>query len=85
MAWSYPLKFRRSQPVGDNVQNQYRPSVAAGDNVQNQSRLSMAYDYQSKVSSVLSGASVRSVPSTAGAGNGQGRKPKSWRTHGIKG
>ena len=42
-----------------------------GDSVQN-----LAYQYQEKVTAVNDSRHYRQPPSTAGAGNGQGRKPK---------
>lgn len=51
--------------------------TAGSDSVQNQSPLDAAHSYQKKVVAIAS-ASPR-IPSTAGAGNGQGRKPK-WKS-----
>jgi len=62
MAWSYPLRF-----AALNDSAQYRPPVVG-----------MAYDYQEKIDKTINGKKVRRIPKTAGAGNGQGRKPH-WR------
>lgn len=70
MAWSYPLRFKKAAP-DDNVQNH---SESYSDSVQN-----LAQRYQQKVACRLNGSYTRTVPRTAGAGNGQGRKPK-WRS-----
>ena len=70
MAWSYPLKFCRG---GDSVQNHLRSS---GDIVQKQNPVDLAWNYQEKIASRLAGTYQKTVPRTAGAGNGQGRKPK---------
>lgn len=59
MAWSYPLRFR-FQPGNDSVQNQAQV---------------IAHEYQEKVTVVCDSVQNRQPPSTAGAGNGQGRKP----------
>ncbi|OJJ13863.1 hypothetical protein BI308_25500 [Roseofilum reptotaenium AO1-A] len=46
------------------------------DSVQN--RQELAFDYQKGMSDRINGIHQRTVPQTAGAGNGQGRKPK-WK------
>jgi len=46
------------------------------DSVQKQSPVNLAYQYQEKVMAVVDSVQKRLPPSTAGAGNGQGRKPK---------
>lgn len=48
---------------------------AGNDNVQNR----IAHSYQTKVADRLKGDYTRTIPRTAGAGNGQGRKPK-WKS-----
>lgn len=40
--------------------------------------MQLAFDFQSRIAEAMRGNSGRKVPRTAGAGNGQGRKPK-WR------
>lgn len=72
MAWSYPRRFSRSP--GESLRNR----AALRDIVQKRPHLEDAFAYQALVDAALSGASARRVPRTAGAGNGQGRKPK-WR------
>lgn len=71
MAWSYPLRFRRS-PM-DCVQNQHPAVTAGSDLVRN-----LAHKYQERVAKA--GTKPKRVPVRAGAGNGQGRKPK-WKSH----
>ena len=46
------------------------------DSVQNQE--AVAHDYQKKIGNRLNGTHQKTIPRTAGAGNGQGRKPQ-WR------
>lgn len=48
--------------------------TAGADSVQNQSPLDVAYSYQKKIAVI--GENRKRIPPTAGAGNGQGRKPK---------
>ena len=74
MAWSYPRRFSRRP--GESVRKCVR--AAPTDNVQNHPPLEDAFAYQTLVDAALSAATSRRVPRTAGAGNGQGRKPK-WR------
>lgn len=50
----------------------FRPE---GDSVQNP-KLNLAHSYQAKITAVNDSVHYRQPPSTAGAGNGQGRKPK---------
>ncbi len=63
-AWNYPKKF-------DFVQNQNRTVI---DSVQNQ--FDLAHQYQEKIFKINNNSVSKKVPKTAGAGNGQGRKPK---------
>lgn len=65
MAWSYPFRRPRDdlrRPPSNSVQN----------------REEIAHNYQKKISDRLMGCTNRPIPRTAGAGNGQGRKPK-WK------
>lgn len=73
MAWSYPLRFKQ---VDDSVRNQ---SGTLGDSARNQ--IAIAHKYQVGVQQRLrlEDTYARKVPRTAGAGNGQGRKPK-WKS-----
>lgn len=66
MAWSYPLRFTPA-PGDDCVQNP------------RQREERFAHLYQEKVARTLAGSRKKKVPRTAGAGNGQGRKPK-WKS-----
>lgn len=72
MAWSYPRRFSRSP--GESL----RSRAAPADKVQNRPPLEDAFAYQALVDAALAGGRARRVPRTAGAGNGQGRKPE-WR------
>lgn len=65
MAWSYPSRFRRSLP----------------DSVQNQPPVQVAHSYQQRITGITAATDFvqKRVPLTAGAGNGQGRKP-SWKS-----
>ena len=63
-AWHYPKKF-------DSVRNHSR---TLDDSVQNQ--LHLAKKYQEKIFNINNNSVSKKVPKTAGAGNGQGRKPK---------
>lgn len=55
-----------------------RFSRPGDDSVQNRSPLQLANEYQQKIGKI-GGNSKKQVPRTAGAGNGQGRKPK-WKS-----
>ncbi len=62
MAWSYPARFKKS-PGDDSVRNRDRR---------------MAHDYQQGIAQRIAGTHTKTIPKTAGAGNGQGRKPE-WK------
>lgn len=51
----------------------FRPD---NDSVQNHGTVEIAHSYQQKVTAIIDNVQNRQPPSTAGAGNGQGRKPK---------
>lgn len=64
----------------DSMAWSYPQKFTAGDdNVQKHHPLEMAHQYQIGVADRIKGVYQRPIPKTAGAGNGQGRKPK-WKS-----
>ena len=73
MAWSYPRKF-------DSVQkNLKQPLIDSESQSPKEKELCLAQEYQQKISVILNNSVPKHIPPNAGAGNGQGRKPK-WKS-----